>query len=161
MANIKVSELNTATSFNDEDYTMIVQNGENKKITRQNFLKNIYTEYVLYNNVNGSIGTITLNESAENYDYLEIFFRTDDNIYNSLKVSQPNNKRINLIGTWVDTSQPVCYLKVKVMTISGTSISNYGDGNCNIRMTNSGNTINATDLISITKVVGYKLEKGD
>lgn len=38
MANIKVSELNTATSFNDEDYTMIVQSGENKKIAKNNLL---------------------------------------------------------------------------------------------------------------------------
>lgn len=45
MANIKVSELNTATSFNDEDYTMIVQNGENKKITKENLNKSISGEY--------------------------------------------------------------------------------------------------------------------
>ena len=33
MANIKVSELNSATSLNDEDLLMIVQNNENKKIS--------------------------------------------------------------------------------------------------------------------------------
>ena len=39
MANIKVSELNTALSFNSDDYTMIVQNNENKKISKANILK--------------------------------------------------------------------------------------------------------------------------
>lgn len=34
---IKISELNSATSFNDDDLTMIVQNGENKKITKKDF----------------------------------------------------------------------------------------------------------------------------
>jgi hypothetical protein len=44
MANIKVSELTTATQFNDEDYTMIVQNGENKKITKENAFNDINEE---------------------------------------------------------------------------------------------------------------------
>ena len=44
MANIKVSELTTATQFNDDDYTMIVQNGENKKITKENAFNDINEE---------------------------------------------------------------------------------------------------------------------
>lgn len=47
MANIKVSELTTATTFDDSDYTMIVQSGENKKITKQN----IFTNLITYNQV--------------------------------------------------------------------------------------------------------------
>ena len=40
MANIKVSELPTATNFNDDDYTMIVQNNTTKKITKENMYGN-------------------------------------------------------------------------------------------------------------------------
>ena len=40
MANIKVSELPTATSANNEDYFMIVQNNESKKITVENLNNN-------------------------------------------------------------------------------------------------------------------------
>lgn len=36
MAEIKVSELNEASQINDNDLLMIVQNGENKKITKEN-----------------------------------------------------------------------------------------------------------------------------
>lgn len=36
MAEIKVSELPTASNFNDDDYTMIVQNNTSKKITKEN-----------------------------------------------------------------------------------------------------------------------------
>lgn len=42
MANIKVSQLPTATEFNDDDYVMIVQSNQNKKITKQN----MYSDYV-------------------------------------------------------------------------------------------------------------------
>lgn len=40
MANIKVSELPTATEFNDDDYVMIVQSNTNKKITKENMYGN-------------------------------------------------------------------------------------------------------------------------
>ena len=40
MANVKVSELPTATNFNDDDYTMIVQNNTTKKIEKSNILEN-------------------------------------------------------------------------------------------------------------------------
>lgn len=38
MANIKVSEMTEATSFDDGDYTMIVQGNQNKKISKENML---------------------------------------------------------------------------------------------------------------------------
>lgn len=38
MANIKVSEMTEATSFDDGDYTMIVQANQNKKISKENML---------------------------------------------------------------------------------------------------------------------------
>lgn len=41
MANIKVSEMTEATSFDDGDYTMIVQANQNKKIVKENLLGNI------------------------------------------------------------------------------------------------------------------------
>ena len=43
MANIKVSELSETTTFNDDDYTMIVQNNQNKKISKENMLNDINT----------------------------------------------------------------------------------------------------------------------
>lgn len=46
MANIKVSELPTATQFNDDDYTMIVQNNTTKKISKEN----MYGNYIYSSN---------------------------------------------------------------------------------------------------------------
>ena len=39
MATIRVSQMATATEFNDDDYVMIVQSNTNKKITKQNMYK--------------------------------------------------------------------------------------------------------------------------
>ena len=43
MATQKISDLTEATEFNNNDYTMIIQNGLNKKINKQNLLKKIYS----------------------------------------------------------------------------------------------------------------------
>lgn len=45
MTNIKVSELPSATSFNDEDLVMIVQNNESKKISGENLLNYKFSQY--------------------------------------------------------------------------------------------------------------------
>jgi len=41
MANIKVSEMTEATSFDDGDYTMIVQANQNKKISKENMMSEV------------------------------------------------------------------------------------------------------------------------
>lgn len=51
MANIKVSELTTATNFGDNDYSMIIQNGESKKISGTNFKTSVLESG---NNANGN-----------------------------------------------------------------------------------------------------------
>ncbi len=43
MANIKVSELAETTNFNPTDYTMIIQSNQNKKISKSNMLKDLYS----------------------------------------------------------------------------------------------------------------------
>lgn len=51
MANIKVSELSSASSFNDEDLVMIVQNNESKKISGREIIEsgvNSYGHYIKY-----------------------------------------------------------------------------------------------------------------
>lgn len=62
MANIKVSEMTEATSFDDGDYTMIVQANQNKKIAKENIfsdLKNeITTNATNISNINDEISDI-------------------------------------------------------------------------------------------------------
>ena len=44
MANLKVSEMTEATSFDNGDYTMIVQANQNKKIMKENIFSNLENE---------------------------------------------------------------------------------------------------------------------
>lgn len=55
MADIKVSEMTEATTFDDNDYTMIVQANQSKKITKTNML----------NDINNNIGDITTLETTD------------------------------------------------------------------------------------------------
>ena len=63
MANIKVSEMTEATSFDDGDYTMIVQANQNKKIARENILgdveDDISTIKTNISTINTNIGDLT------------------------------------------------------------------------------------------------------
>ena len=58
MANIKVSEMTEATTFDDGDYTMIVQANQNKKISKENILGDIEGDI---STINTNISTIDTN----------------------------------------------------------------------------------------------------
>lgn len=58
MANIKVSEMTEASTFDDGDYTMIVQANQNKKISRENILGDIESNIV---NIESEISDIPSN----------------------------------------------------------------------------------------------------
>ena len=82
--------------------------------------------YTLYNDGTGTTGDITLSDSAANYTYMEIFYRsTNDNIRGSVKVYSPNGKYANMNICSVDSSGHF-YIKTKTVSISGTTITQYG-----------------------------------
>ena len=47
---------------------------------------------VLYSNSSGTSGTVTLSDSAANYDYLVIYFRNYNDRFSSIKIYSPNEK---------------------------------------------------------------------
>ena len=65
MANIKVSEMTEATSFDDGDYTMIVQANQNKKISKENMLSDIPTIQNNISTINNNIGNLTNLETVD------------------------------------------------------------------------------------------------
>lgn len=108
----------------------------------------------LYNNTTGSNDTITLSESAANFTYLEIFYRSNDNYYNSTKIYQPNNKTAYLNADYPYTSgEGYSYAKKTSVQIQNTSITpiNYAE----ITLMPTGATIQNKNNIYITRVVGY------
>lgn len=107
---------------------------------------------VLYNSANGTAETVTLSDSAENYTYLEIFYRSSgDNACGSVKVFSPNGKLVHL-GT-IHYIADFDYAKFALVSVSESMIT--FSQNYQITLKNNGSTYSAENAIFITRVVGY------
>lgn len=107
---------------------------------------------VLYNSASGTAGTVTLSDSAENYTYLEIFYRSSgDNACGSVKVFSPNGKLVHL-GT-IHYIADYDYAKFALVSVSGSMIT--FSQNYQITLKNNGSEYSAENAIFITRVVGY------
>lgn len=108
--------------------------------------------HVLYNSTSGTAGTVTLSDSAENYTYLEIFYRSSgDNACGSVKVFSPNGKLVHL-GT-IHYVADYDYAKFALVSVSGSMIT--FSQNYQITIKNNGSAYSAENAIFITRVVGY------
>lgn len=89
---------------------------------------------VLYDNASGTTGTVTLSQTAANFDHMRIYAKfqgtaTDNFTFCSTDVCSPNGKRVTVMCAGVDNSGITClYLHTKDVLVSGTSITvqNYG-----------------------------------
>lgn len=107
---------------------------------------------VLYSSASGTAGTVTLSDSAENYTYLEIFYRSSgDNACGSVKVFSPNGKLVHL-GT-IHYIADYDYAKFALVNVSGSMIT--FSQNYQITIKNNGSEYSAENAIYITRVVGY------
>ena len=135
-----------------------------------------YTSYVskkpttLFSSSSGTIGTITLSQSAANFTYLEIFY-TDNNGRQpqSVKVYSPNGKYVSLSCIEPSTSgnEPRVYVRVSGWTISGTSMTVgrsdlsganrgvYGQFYPHANGTNIDVKVEAQNYIKIFRILGY------
>ena len=112
----------------------------------------MYTHNILYDNSSGTTGTVTLSENATDYDYLEIYFRTNDNWTSSIKCMTSSGTQVNLIATFIN--ETYLYLKVNKITINGNSITR--QMGTETKSGNSGNIHSVINNIYITKVAGYR-----
>ena len=112
---------------------------------------------VLYDNSTGTNGTVTLSDSTANYDYLEIYFRTNDstNYKNSVKIYSPDNALVPLSYPLVAANGTAIYWKTKTVRVSGNSIFS-SDGSRYAEATIKATTsISQKNYVYITKVIGY------
>ena len=93
MANIKISELPTATSFEDDDYVMIVQSNANKKITKQN----MYGNYVF------STSEVMIGKWIDGKPLYRQTFTFNDVIQGNSTFELPHNIS-NIDKIWIDVS---------------------------------------------------------
>lgn len=105
----------------------------------------------LYENASGTNTTLTLNDSVANYEDIEIFYKSNDNAYSSVKVNNANNKNIVLVNMTPNATNNVLYVKATIVKAQNDSITvvdgleGYGSGG-----------ITAGNKNYIVKVVGYK-----
>ena len=124
-----------------------------------------YTTYVspkpvsLYSNSSGTTGTVTLSETAENFNFIEIYLYKDSaSGWWSVKIPAPNGKKVQ-VGTQYYTGSTGVGLQIigKVVTISGTTITPGTEFYMNFHDTNKEIVaLGGQTSIKIMRVYGYK-----
>lgn len=105
----------------------------------------------IYSNNTGATGTITLSESAANFNMLEIFYHGDTDTYSSERIWAPNGKRIALDLSYITKENH--WIQGANKQISGTSITTINGSETKISVSPPG--VSKTDYIKITKVLGW------
>ena len=109
----------------------------------------------LYYDENGTTGDVTLNDSAANYNCIEIHYKDNDGYKNSTKIEEPNGTTALLLSGSFAVNN--CYIKGRNITISGTSIVTTGSSKNNYgQYTGVSSGYSNTNYIYIYKVIGYK-----
>lgn len=146
----------------DNDGTAKV-NGDNTFITIQElevpvFFGNessiISSPTVLFNDDAGTKSNVTLSDSVVNYEYIEIFFRTNDYTYNSVKVYKPNGKVVSLMSIYNNNDDRI-WFKSTLYTISGTTMSVGNNVEARLINNSSAGVWNSSNVY-VTRVIGYK-----
>lgn len=128
----------------------------------ETLLSNIKSNYVtLYDNDNNVFqGAISLNESAANFEKLTICFKSNDNVYASMDVANPNKKIVSLTTSFYNGTSNF-YVKNRCYKIDGKIINTWrraADGDYQtgeVNATNS-NPARVGDFITITQVFGTR-----
>lgn len=111
---------------------------------------------ILYENINGTVSNFTLNDSAANYKYIEIYTRQDEytNGYKCQKVYDPNGKKVVINYSRYESTNPARLQTFGIsVTFNGKSAT-IGD---KFGYVTGGQAYATTgDSVKIVKVLGYK-----
>ena len=128
----------------------------------ETLLSNIKSNYVtLYDNDNNVFqGAISLNESAANFEKLTICFKSNDNVYASMDVANPNKKIVSLTTSFYNENA-YFYVKNRCYLIDGKTINTWKRSTSTVYQTgevNAAGSNNASmgDFITITQVYGTR-----
>ena len=128
----------------------------------ETLLSNIKSNYVtLYDNDNNVFqGAISLNESAANFEKLTICFKSNDNVYASMDVANPNKKVVSLTTSFYPGDASF-YVKNRCYLIDGKTINTWKRSTSTVYQTgevNAAGSNNASmgDFITITQVYGTR-----
>jgi hypothetical protein len=119
----------------------------------QEYINDTYGGISLYSSTSGTTENITLSDNANNYSYIEIFFRERGVYANSIKVRREDIAKISLSVTFTDGTY--IYTTTQVASINGNTITFDGTGAKRFAI-NSAGSLFQNSIITIYKVVGYK-----
>ena len=128
----------------------------------ETLLSKIKSNYAtLYDNDNNVFqGAISLNESAANFEKLTICFKSNDNVYASMDVANPNKKVVSLTTSFYN-GDAYFYVKNRCYLIDGKTINTWKRSTSTVYQTgevNAAGSNNASmgDFITITQVYGTR-----
>ena len=129
---------------------------DGQEATGWNYLE--FKPFNLYENADGTLGTVTLSHSAAEFRYLEIFFNDTDYAYfDSVKIPSPNGRTATLDWGFTFPASGTRRTFSRRVKINGTSIANLGGNEDDYGVWDSwNNSLYKTNKIRIVKVVGYK-----
>lgn len=145
------------------DYGGGDQNGLTARVASlETLLANIKANYVVLfdNDANVFQGSITLSESAANFEKLTICFKSNDGVYGSMDVARPNGKVVALTTSFYVTPAEF-YVKNRCYKIDNKNIntwkrntnSDYQTGEVNAA---NSNAAHMGDYLTITQVFGTR-----
>ena len=141
-----------ATLF--ESSELVTRSNVNSRITAINTDITNLTPVSLYDNSSGTQSTVPLSSSAIFYTYMDIYYRNDDNRYGYNRIYSPNGKSAALFT--VNYWDSRMFLRAANVNISGVSITWDNGIGWETIASNNVYVYPDTNLIWITKVVGYK-----
>lgn len=128
----------------------------------ETLLSNIKSNYAtLYDNDNNVFqGAISLNESAANFERLTICFKSNDNVYASMDVANPNKKVVSLTTSFYN-GDAYFYVKNRCYLIDGKTINTWKRSTSTVYQTGEVNAVGSNnasmgDFITITQVYGTR-----
>ena len=117
------------------------------------------TPSVLYDNEAGSNSNITLASNISNYSYIEVFYKDNDENFNSMKFNYLENNQMIVLSTLPISIGGTNYVRAKtcIYSVNGNNLNFVSSADWNLSV-NAG-TITTTlgsGVIYIVKVLGYK-----
>lgn len=104
---------------------------------------------VLYEDETGSTGNINLNDNAENYEYIEVFWNLSNSYYGNIRIEKPNNK------TFILTTETLASNNIRCWSQSNEISANTINRNA-ARYQDFGGGSGVANNLFINKVIGYK-----
>lgn len=109
---------------------------------------------VLYSNSMGITGTVTISEVSSNFNYLEIFYRSNSENFSSFRIPNPLSKKASLsISELTDNALKESFLHI---VINYVTISVNNSGNITASSTSPELSFSNSDSIRICEVLGYR-----